>query len=125
MKAVVYEKAHTLDAWAIELADVAEPTPGGSDVLVEVHAVGINPGETFFRKTRSADAGGRVLLGWGFAGGGVGIGSGVRRFTVGDRVFGTGDMRRDGAWAERVAVDHRILATFPDQLSFADAASLP
>jgi NADPH:quinone reductase len=34
-------------------------------------------------------------------------------------------MSRDGAWAERVAVDHRILAKVPDKLSFADAASLP
>jgi NADPH:quinone reductase len=48
MKALVYEKAHTLDTWAIELTDVAEPTPGESDVLVEVRAVGINPGETFW-----------------------------------------------------------------------------
>jgi NADPH2:quinone reductase len=125
MKALVYEKAHTLDTWAIELTDVAEPTPGESDVLVEVRAVGINPGETFLRKTRSADAGGRVLLGWEFAGEVVGVGAAVRRFKVGDRVFGTGDMRRDGAWAERVAVDHRIVAAIPDALSFTAAASLP
>jgi NADPH:quinone reductase len=104
---------------------VADPTPGESDVLVEVRAVGINPGETFLRKTRSADAGGRVLLGWEFAGEVVGVGAAVRRFKVGDRVFGTGDMRRDGAWAERVAVDHRIVAAIPDALSFTAAASLP
>jgi NADPH2:quinone reductase len=125
MKALVYEKAHTLDTWAIELTDVAEPTPGESDVLVEVRAVGINPGETFLRKTRSADAGGRVLLGWEFAGEVVGVGAAVRRFKVGDRVFGTGDIRRDGAWAERVAADHRIVAAIPDPLSFTAAASLP
>ena len=125
MKALVYEKAHTLEDLGIELTDVAEPTPGEFDVLVEVRAVGINPGETFFRKTRSADAGGRVLLGWEFAGEVVGVGAAVRRFKVGDRVFGTGDMRRDGAWAERVAVDHRIVAAIPDALSFTAAASLP
>lgn len=37
----------------------------------------------------------------------------------------TGDMTRDGCWAERVAVGHRILAATPDRLSFGDAASLP
>ena len=52
-------------------------------------------------------------------------GPSAQRFKVGDRVFGTGDMSRDGCWAERVAVDHRIVAAIPDQLSFADAASLP
>jgi NADPH2:quinone reductase len=87
--------------------------------------VGINAGETFFRKTRSADAGGRVLLGWEFAGEVIGVGAAVRRFKVGDRVFGTGDMRRDGAWAERVTVDDRVVAAIPDALSYTDAASLP
>jgi NADPH2:quinone reductase len=125
MKALIYEKAHTLNAWAIELADAAEPTVGETDVLVEVRAIGINPGETFFRKTRSADTGGRVLLGWEFAGDVVAVGTAVRRFKVGDRVFGTGDVRRDGAWAQRVAVDHRIVTAIPDALSFTDAASLP
>src|ERR1700742_3340907 len=46
-------------------------------------------------------------------------------FKPGDRVFGTGDLSRDGAWAERVAVDHRILAKIPEHISFADVASLP
>jgi NADPH:quinone reductase-like Zn-dependent oxidoreductase len=47
------------------------------------------------------------------------------RFKTGDRVFGTGDMTRDGAWAERVAVDHRVVARIPESLMFVDAASLP
>ena len=125
MKALVYERAHSLEDFAIKLAEISEPTLRELDVLVEVHAVGINPGETFIRRTRSAVPGGRVLLGWEFAGVIVETGSGVRGFKTGDRVFGTGDMTRDGAWAERVAVDHRILARIPENLTFVDAASLP
>ena len=125
MKALVYEKAHDLDNFAMRLVEIAEPTLRDLDVLVEIHAIGINPGEAFIRRTRSAEPGGRVLLGWEFAGVVVRAGSAVRNFKVGNRVFGTGDMSRDGAWAERVAVDHRILAKVPDKLSFADAASLP
>jgi len=34
-------------------------------------------------------------------------------------------LSRDGSWAERLAVDSRIIAKIPDQLSFVDAASLP
>jgi hypothetical protein len=102
-----------------------EPALRDLDVSVEIHAIGINSGEAFIRRTRSAEPGGRVLLGWEFAGVVVRAGSAVRNFKVGNRVFGTGDMSRDGAWAERVAVDHRILAKVPDKLSFADAASLP
>ena len=125
MKALVYDKAHSLEDFAIKLAEIPEPTLREFDVLVDVHAVGINPGETFIRRTRSAEPGGRVLLGWEFAGVIVETGSGVRGFKTGDKVFGTGDMTRDGAWAERVAVDHRIVATIPESLTFVDAASLP
>jgi NADPH:quinone reductase len=125
MKALVYERAHSLEDFAIKLAEISEPTLRELDVLVDAHAVGINPGETFIRKTRSAEPGGRVLLGWEFAGVVVETGSSVRGFKTGDRVFGTGDMTRDGAWAERVAVDHRILARIPESLTFVDAASLP
>jgi NADPH2:quinone reductase len=113
MKALVYDKAHSLEEFAVKLAEISEPTLRELDVLVDVHAVGINPGETFIRRTRSAEPGGRVLLGWEFAGVIVETGSGVRGFKTSDRVFGTGDMTRDGAWAERVAVDHQILARTP------------
>jgi zinc-binding alcohol dehydrogenase family protein len=125
MKALVYEKAHSLENFAMKSADVAEPTVRDRDVLVEVHAVGINPGEAFFRSTQSAQPGGRILLGFEFAGIVIGVGSSAAGFKKGDRVFGTGDVTRDGAWAEKVAVDHRIVAKTPDQLAFADAASLP
>jgi NADPH:quinone reductase len=125
MKALVYERAHSLEDFAITLAEIPEPTLRELDVLIDVHAVGINPGETFIRRTRSAEPGGRVLLGWEFAGVIVETGSGVSGFKTGDRVFGTGDMTRDGAWAERVAVDHRILAKIPESLTFVGAASLP
>ena len=125
MKALVYEKAHNLSDFSIKLAELPEPTLRGLDVLVEVRAIGVNPGEAFIRKTRSAEPGGRVLLGWEFAGVISAVGKSVSRLRVGDRVFGTGDMTRDGAWAERVAVDHRVVAVIPDELSFPDAASLP
>jgi NADPH2:quinone reductase len=125
MKALVYEKAHRLEEFSMHLAQVPEPDVRDLDVLVDVRAVGINPGEAFIRRTRSAEPGGRVLLGWEFAGVIVHVGPGVRNLAVGNRVFGTGDVSRDGAWAERVAVDCRVVAKIPDALSFADAASLP
>jgi zinc-binding alcohol dehydrogenase family protein len=125
MKALAYEKAHPLDAFAIDLDDIAEPQPRDGDLLVEVRAIGINPGEAAIRQTRSADPGGRVVLGWEFAGVVVAPGPATTGFAIGDRVMGTGDITRDGCWAERVAVDHRVVATIPDELTFADAASLP
>ena len=125
MKALVYTKAHQLDDFAIKLTEIPEPTLRDLDVLIEVRAIGVNPGEAIIRSRRNAEPGGRVLLGWEFAGVVIGAGPAVNRFKIGDRVFGTGDVTRDGCWAERVAVDHRILALIPNGVSFADAASLP
>ena len=124
MKALVYEKAHGVTDFSIRLADVSEPVLRANDVLVDVRAIGVNRGEATIRAMRSAEPGGRVLLGWEFAGVVLALGPSARRFMVGDRVFGTGDMSRDGCWAERVAIDERIEAAMPDQLSFADAAGM-
>ena len=63
-------------------------------------AIGVNPGEAAIRSMRSAEPGGRGLLGWEFAGVASAVGAAVARFKVGDRVFGTEDMTRDGCWAE-------------------------
>lgn len=125
MKALAYEQAHALDAFAIALIDVEDPQPRESDVLVEIRAIGVNPGEAFIRSVRSAEPSGRVILGWEFAGVVIETGTAATGCSIGDRVMGTGDPTRDGCWAQRVAVDHRMIAKIPDQLSFIDAASLP
>jgi zinc-binding alcohol dehydrogenase family protein len=125
MKALAYENAHPLGAFAMDLDDLPEPQPRAGDLLVEVRAIGVNPGETAMRQTRSAGPGGRIVLGWEFAGVVVAAGPATTGFAIGDRVMGTGDITRDGCWAERVAVDHRVVATIADELTFADAASLP
>lgn len=125
MKALVYERAHPLEAFAVELVEVDEPWLRDDDLLVEVGAIGMNPGEALIRSVRSAEPGGRVILGWEFAGVVSKAGPAVAGFTVGDRVMGTGDVTRDGCWAQRLAVDHRLVAKIPEQLSFVEAASLP
>lgn len=125
MRALAYQKAHALDAYAIQERDVAEPKLRDADLLVDIRAVGVNPGEALIRSLRSAEPGGRVILGWEFAGVVLQAGSAAEGFAVGDRVMGTGDVTRDGCWAERLAVDHRAVARIPDGLAFVDAASLP
>jgi NADPH:quinone reductase len=125
MKALVYQNAHPIEQFAMAVAELPDPELRPADILVEVKAIGINPGEAMFRATKSAEPGGRVLLGLEFSGVVKSLGSSAAGFQVGDRVYGTGDMLRDGAWAELVAIDHRLVARIPDNLSFADAASLP
>jgi NADPH:quinone reductase-like Zn-dependent oxidoreductase len=125
VKALAYEWAHPLDEFALDLVEVNEPRLRDGDLLVEIRAVAVNPGEAFLRSVRSAEPGGRVILGWEFAGVVAKTGTSAAGFTVGDRVMGTGDVTRDGCWAQRLAVDHRVVAKIPEQLSFVEAASLP
>lgn len=125
MKALAYERAHPLAAFAVTLVEVDEPRLRDGDLLVEIRAVAVNPGEAFIRSVRSAEPGGRIILGWEFAGVVVKTGTSASGFTVGDRVMGTGDVTRDGCWAQQLAVDYRVVAKIPEQLSYTAAASLP
>lgn len=125
MKALAYERAHPLDAFAVDLVEVDDPRLRDGDLLVEIRAFAVNPGEAFIRSVQSAEPGGRVILGWEFAGVVIETGTSAAGFTVGDRVMGTGDVTRDGCWAQQLAVDHRVVSKIPEQLSFAEAASLP
>jgi NADPH:quinone reductase len=125
MKALVYQQAHPIGAFAIEEREVAEPALRETDILVDIRAVGLNPGEALIRSVRSAAPGHSVILGWEFAGVVRQVGPKVEGFAIGDRVMGTGDVSRAGCWAERLAVDHRVVAKIPDSLAFCNAASVP
>jgi NADPH:quinone reductase len=60
VKALAYEKAHALDAFAVTVAEVAEPRLRDGDLLVEVRAIGINPGEAWPDHREDRDPGNRL-----------------------------------------------------------------
>lgn len=49
----------------------------------------------------------------------------MKGFKVGDHVYYSGDVSRNGNAGELHAVDHRIVGKKPSKLSFAEAASFP
>ena len=105
-------------AGRLVLREVEGPRAGRAEALVRVAAISLNRGE--IRRARSADAGWRP--GWDLAGSVVAAaadGSGPR---AGARVVG---MLLSAAWAELVAVPTANLAELPDDVSFAQAATLP
>ena len=55
----------------------------------------------------------------------VEVGSDVRSFAVGDKVYYAGDITRPGSNSEFQLVDERIVGKMPTILSFAEAAALP
>ncbi|MCC9312449.1 NADP-dependent oxidoreductase [Kitasatospora sp. RB6PN24] len=113
----------------LKIEEVPRPEPLWTEVLIRVHAAGVNPVDC---KTRS---GGGILatqgplpftIGWDVSGEVVAIGSGVTRFKVGDQVYGMVNFPRVGAgYAEYVTADSRQLAPKPSVLSHEEAAGVP
>jgi len=102
-----------------------EPTPGPRDLLVQVHAVSVNPVDTKVRASMPAPEGQAKVLGWDAAGVVLSVGSAVTGFKAGDRVWYAGSIGRAGSNAERQVVDERIVSLMPTSLDFAQAAALP
>jgi NADPH:quinone reductase len=105
------------------------PVPGEGQVLVEVHASGVNPIDYKIRKGVAPYAMPELpaVLGTDLAGVVVEVGPGVTAFAVGDEVYGlTGGVRGlPGSLAEFAAVDARLLAPKPRNLTMREAAALP
>ncbi|WP_231157360.1 zinc-dependent alcohol dehydrogenase family protein [Streptomyces sp. CNZ748] len=125
MRAVVLEEF----AGPLEVREIERPTPGEGQVLVRIHASGVNPLDTKIRAGRAAHARVRppAVLGMDLAGQVVETGAGVSGFTPGDEVYGltggVGDLQ--GSLAQFAAVDARLLARKPATLSMREAAALP
>jgi NADPH:quinone reductase-like Zn-dependent oxidoreductase len=110
------------------LMDVPAPAPGPRDILVAVRAAGLNPVDFKFRQGKL-----RVILrpelpfvlGNELAGEVIAVGSDVRRFHIGDRVFARVAKDRAGAFAEQACVCEDHAASMPRDLDFTDAAAVP
>jgi NADPH:quinone reductase-like Zn-dependent oxidoreductase len=117
------------EADVLALVDVPRPTPISTELLVEVHAAGVNPVDWKTRRGRGVSkwSGEPPFgLGWDVAGVVAEMGYGVTTFEAGDRVFGMPWFPREaGAYSEFVAAPSRQFARMPDELSFEEAAALP
>jgi NADPH:quinone reductase-like Zn-dependent oxidoreductase len=110
----------------LELADVARPEPGPTEVLVRVRAAGVNPVDWKTRAGRGPLREPPFTVGWDVAGEVAALGQGVTRFAVGDRVFGMPRFPREaGGYSEYVTAPSRQFARTPDALSDVEAAALP
>jgi NADPH:quinone reductase-like Zn-dependent oxidoreductase len=128
MKAIVQDKYGSADV--LELRDVEEPQPGDDEVLIRVHAAGVDPGVWHlmtglpylvrvmgfgFRKPkiriRGSDAAGTVEA----------AGRNVTQLKEGDPVYGT----CDGSFAEYACAKAERFAPKPANLSFEQAAAVP
>lgn len=113
---------------ALRFGDMPEPDLRDSDVLVEVHAAGVNPLDSKIRDGEFKlilPYRLPLILGNEVAGVVVRIGSKVRRFKPGDEVYARPDKDRIGTFAQFIAMNEADVAMKPKTLSMEDAASIP
>jgi NADPH2:quinone reductase len=109
--------------------DLPRPVPAAGQVLVRVHASGINPLDTKIRAGKAAHAQQPLpaVPGLDMAGVIEEPGPGVTAFRAGDAVYGMigGVGGHQGTLAEFVIADCRLLARKPESLSMRQTAALP
>ncbi|MDF1728456.1 MAG: NADPH:quinone oxidoreductase family protein [Sulfitobacter sp.] len=120
MKAMLSKEAGGPDTLVLEEMD--DPTPGKGQVLVRVHAAGVNFPDTLIIKDmyqmkppRPFAPGGEI------AGEVAALGEGVSHVAVGDRVIG---MTGFGGFATHVACDAAKVIKIPDDMPYEEAACL-
>lgn len=107
------------DGGRVEIQDIPVPTPGPGEVLVKVHAVGLNRGEIkYIAEHRS---GATMTNGVEFAGTVEAVGAEVTGWKPGDRVMGHGR----GCHAQFVLAAPLALMPIPERLSWVEAAAFP
>jgi NADPH2:quinone reductase len=126
MKAVGYRQCLPVtDPQCLIDLELPDPTPGGRDLLVRVHAVSVNPVDTKQRRNAAPPEGGPRILGFDAAGVVEAVGPDVTRFKPGDAVWYAGSRTRQGSNAELQLVDERLVGLKPRTLDFAQAAAMP
>lgn len=125
-------KAFTINKYSknegLQLAEVPEPEVKDNDVLVEVHAAGVNlldskikTGEFKLILPYKLP----LILGHDVAGVITKVGKNVKKFKVGDEVYARPADHRIGTFAEFISIDERDVALKPGNISMEEAASVP
>src|SRR3989454_4192295 len=126
MKAFVVERYGKNDS--IRFVEMPEPELRDADVLVRVHAAGVNVLDS---KIRAGEFKLilpyrlPLILGNDVAGVVVRVGSNVRRFKLGDEVYARPHKDRIGAFAEFISMNEDDVALKPKELTMEEAASIP
>jgi len=120
MKAVVFDKPGGPDVMHIGQAPL--PDVGERDILVRIHAAGVNRADILQRKGfYPPPPGASPIIGLEMAGEVERTGPACRRWNTGDRVFA---ILPGGGYAQYVSVDERLAMGIPKGFDFSDAAAV-
>jgi NADPH2:quinone reductase len=122
MKAILYDDFG--DAEVLHLASAPDPELRPSDLLVRVHAAGVNRADLTHRRGGYGwpNFGDSSIVGLEIAGEVIAAGADATRFKPGDQVLG---IFGGGAYAELARIDHRMAMPIPVGLDFVEAAPVP
>ena len=122
MKAIIINEYG--DNQVVQLVDAARPEPGAGELLVKVHAAGVNPLDWKIRDGAGQRMGMRLPIGLGseIAGTVEQLGQGVTGLKPGDAVFG---IIRSGGFADYAIARAGDMALMPAGLDFIEAAAVP
>ena len=112
----------------LQYEDAPMPSITSNDVLVRVVAASVNPVDWKIREgylKQMIPYAMPLTLGWDVSGIVESVGADVTRFKAGDAVYSRPDIKRNGTYAEYVAIREGELAFKPQTISHAEAASLP
>ncbi|MGA8853188.1 MAG: NADP-dependent oxidoreductase [Christiangramia sp.] len=113
---------------SLKFAEIDKPEISDSEILIAVKAAALNPIDYKLVQGHLKDMLQLDLpagIGYDVSGEIVEIGSGVKDFEVGDEVFSRVPQEYMGTVAEFVAVDSKVVAHKPENVTFEKAASLP
>jgi NADPH:quinone reductase-like Zn-dependent oxidoreductase len=108
----------------LQYGDLPDPVAAAGQVVVDVAAASVNGADWRVRAGQYGQATFPLVLGRDFSGSVAALGAGVDDLKIGDAVFGVLEAGREGAYAEKLAINAAIIAKKPDGLSHIDAAAL-
>jgi NADPH:quinone reductase len=111
------------DPEVLKLEEVPDPKPGPGQVVVKIHAAGVNPVETYIRAgtyarkpplpfTPGTDGAGTIES----------VGADAKRFKPGDRVYTGGSI--SGTYAQKALCDETTVYPLPGNVSFTQGAAM-
>jgi NADPH2:quinone reductase len=106
----------------MRLEEVPDPSPGAGEVLVRLHAAGINPVDTYIRAGRYGDRAFPYTPGLDGAGTIERVGDEVARWKPGDRVYVGGSTT--GTYAEKAVCAQNQVHPLPEGISFEQGAGV-
>jgi NADPH:quinone reductase-like Zn-dependent oxidoreductase len=115
----------------LQYEDAPRPKPQAGEVLIRVHAAGVNPIDWKVREGHMKDFWPHkfpLILGWDVSGTVEEVGPGpaaAGRFKIGDEVYSLPDPTRNGAYADYIVVREPELALKPTSLHHIRAAVVP